>query len=163
MFRTNVVEKIKTHILCSITFFLKLCLSWHNIEKLSTAEKVTDDNMAHAHCMLDTQIYKHALGICNIYCFPTTIIIERKRLNLTSYVHCLSCTFLKFYWFSLSLSFHQYSIIILIWCCTCQIHKPAKSGYLQTIHCYNEFHCFTVHFNSLCVLAQLMHLFVIKH
>jgi hypothetical protein len=29
---------------------------------------------------------------------------------------------------------------------------------------YNfEFHCFTVHFNSLCVMAQLMHLFVIKH
>jgi hypothetical protein len=27
----------------------------------------------------------------------------------------------------------------------------------------NEFHCFTVHFNSLCVMVQLMHLFVIKH
>jgi hypothetical protein len=25
------------------------------------------------------------------------------------------------------------------------------------------FHCFTVHFNSLCVMVQLMHLFVIKH
>jgi hypothetical protein len=26
-----------------------------------------------------------------------------------------------------------------------------------------QFHCFTVHFNSLCVIVQLMHLFVIKH
>jgi hypothetical protein len=27
----------------------------------------------------------------------------------------------------------------------------------------SEFHCFTMHFNSLCVMVQLMHLFVIKH
>jgi hypothetical protein len=26
-----------------------------------------------------------------------------------------------------------------------------------------KFHCFTVHFSSLCVTVQLMHLFVIKH
>jgi hypothetical protein len=25
------------------------------------------------------------------------------------------------------------------------------------------FHCFTVHFNSLYIMVQLMHLFVIKH
>jgi energy-converting hydrogenase Eha subunit H len=27
----------------------------------------------------------------------------------------------------------------------------------------NSFHCFAVHFNSLCVMVQLMHLYVIKH
>ena len=27
-------------------------------------------NMAHAHCMLDTAGYKHALRVCNSYCFP---------------------------------------------------------------------------------------------
>jgi hypothetical protein len=32
---------------------------------------------------------------------------------------------------------------------------------MQTV--WNEFHCFTVHFNSLCVMVQLMHLYVIKH
>jgi hypothetical protein len=26
-----------------------------------------------------------------------------------------------------------------------------------------QFHCFTVHFNSLYIMVQLMHLFVIKH
>jgi hypothetical protein len=29
--------------------------------------------------------------------------------------------------------------------------------------CCYLFHCFTVHFNSLCVMVPLMHLFVIKH
>jgi hypothetical protein len=55
MFQTNVVEKIKTHILCSITFsFQKSCTLWGNVEKYCTAGQATDNNMAHAHCMLDT-------------------------------------------------------------------------------------------------------------
>jgi len=33
MFQTNVVEKIKTHILGSITFFPKKCRLWDNVEK----------------------------------------------------------------------------------------------------------------------------------
>jgi len=37
MFQTKVVEKIKTHILCSITFFRKSCSLWDNVEKLRTA------------------------------------------------------------------------------------------------------------------------------
>jgi len=34
MFRTNVVQKIKTHILCSVTFFRKSCRLWDNVGKL---------------------------------------------------------------------------------------------------------------------------------
>ena len=30
----------------------------------------TDNNMARAHCMLDTQVSKHTFRICNPYCFP---------------------------------------------------------------------------------------------
>ena len=33
MFQTKVVEKIKTHILCSVTFFRKSCRFWDNVEK----------------------------------------------------------------------------------------------------------------------------------
>jgi len=33
MFQTKVVEKIKTHILCSVTFFRKSCRLWDNVEK----------------------------------------------------------------------------------------------------------------------------------
>jgi len=59
MFQTKVVEKIKTHvlcsILCSITFlFRKSCSFWDNVENYGRAGQTTDDNLAHAYCMLDT-------------------------------------------------------------------------------------------------------------
>jgi hypothetical protein len=59
MFQTN-VEKIKTHILFSLTVFLKSCLLRDNVEKYFRAGQATYDNMAHAHCILDTQDYTHA-------------------------------------------------------------------------------------------------------
>ena len=54
MFQIKVLEKIKTHILCSVTFYRNLCLFKNNVEKYCTAGQATDDNMAHAHFMLDT-------------------------------------------------------------------------------------------------------------
>jgi hypothetical protein len=39
------VDKIKTHILYPITFFLKSYPLWHNVEKYGTAGKATDDNI----------------------------------------------------------------------------------------------------------------------
>ena len=53
MFQTKVVDKIKTHILCSVTFFRKSGRLWDNVVKYFTAGQAIDDNMAHAHCMLD--------------------------------------------------------------------------------------------------------------
>ena len=53
-FKTKVVDKIKTHILCTVTFFRKSYRLWDNVEKYYTTGQATDDNMAHAHCMLDT-------------------------------------------------------------------------------------------------------------
>ena len=50
-------------------------------------------NTAHAHCVLDTWGYKHALRICNTYCFSTVTVVMRTRLNVTLYVHCPSCFF----------------------------------------------------------------------
>jgi len=64
MFQTKLVEKIKTHILCSATFFRKSCRLWDNVGKYCSAEEVTDDNNAHALCTPGTYGYKHALGIC---------------------------------------------------------------------------------------------------
>jgi hypothetical protein len=41
-------------ILCSITFFFRKSCRWgDNMEKYGAAEKATDDNMAHAHFMLN--------------------------------------------------------------------------------------------------------------
>jgi len=55
VFQTKFVETIKTHILCSVTFPpLKSCRLWDKVEKYYRSGQATDDNMAHAHCMLDT-------------------------------------------------------------------------------------------------------------
>jgi hypothetical protein len=45
MFQTNVVEKIKTQILCSVTFFRKPSRLWDNVEKRGRAWQATDYNI----------------------------------------------------------------------------------------------------------------------
>ena len=53
----NFSDKIcraKTDILCSVTLFRKSCRLWSNVEKYFTAGHDADDNMDHAHWMLDT-------------------------------------------------------------------------------------------------------------
>ena len=63
LLQTNVAEKIKTHILCSISFPLPLksCRLCNNMEKYRRAGQATDDNMAHAHCTLNLQLQIHTL------------------------------------------------------------------------------------------------------
>jgi hypothetical protein len=48
-------------------------------------------NATHAHGMLDTQGWKHAFRICNIYCFSTAIVVARTRINVALYVKYLPC------------------------------------------------------------------------
>jgi len=57
--------------------------------KNTVVTQAIDDNMAHAHCMLDIRGYKHTLRICNIYCFYTATKIKRTRCNVTLHLHCL--------------------------------------------------------------------------
>ena len=50
-------ENQNTHFMFSNLFFFsprKLCRLLDNVEKYCRAGQATDDNMAHAHCMLDT-------------------------------------------------------------------------------------------------------------
>jgi hypothetical protein len=54
MLQREVVEKIKTYILCSVTFSQKSYRLWDNVEKYCRAGQATGDNMAHARFMLDT-------------------------------------------------------------------------------------------------------------
>jgi len=54
MFQTKCVEKVKTHILYSITFFRKSCRLRDNVEKYGRVVQATGDIAAHAHCVLDT-------------------------------------------------------------------------------------------------------------
>jgi len=46
-------------------------------KKDGTAEQATDDNTAHALCMLDTYGYKHTHRTCHIYWFSKEIIVSR--------------------------------------------------------------------------------------
>jgi len=73
MFQTKAVEKVKTHILCSVTFFRKLCLLWGNVERMWKGETGHrwQCNMAHALCALDDKCHRHTLRTCNNYCFST--------------------------------------------------------------------------------------------
>jgi hypothetical protein len=94
MFQGKVVEKLKTHILCSVTFFRKSCHLWDNVEKCGRAGQDIDDNMAHAHCMLDNKGYTptrthahtrartHAHTICNTCYFSPAPMVARTRLNV---------------------------------------------------------------------------------
>jgi hypothetical protein len=59
------------------------------MEKYSRAGQATDANMAHAHCMLDSEGYKHTFGIRNTYRLSTATQVVRTRLSVTLYVPCL--------------------------------------------------------------------------
>ena len=81
-------ETQNKHFILTNFVFRKLCLLWENLEKYCRAyffffenravcgkiwkkycrgRQATDDNMAHAHCMLDTSGYKRTLRICNTF------------------------------------------------------------------------------------------------
>jgi hypothetical protein len=42
------------NILCSVTFYLKSRCLRDNVEEYRRARQATDENMAHAHCIMDT-------------------------------------------------------------------------------------------------------------
>jgi hypothetical protein len=52
MFQIKVVEKIKTNILFSATFFRKSCRLWDNVEKCGWAREAADDNMAARYTLI---------------------------------------------------------------------------------------------------------------
>jgi hypothetical protein len=45
MFHTKVVQKIKTHTSCSVTFSLNFCCLRDNVQQYGTARQVTDDKI----------------------------------------------------------------------------------------------------------------------
>jgi hypothetical protein len=90
----QIVEKIKTHALCSTTFFRKSCRLWDNVEKYGRARQATDDliiRRTRVACWI-TQA-THTLRTCNTYWFSTAIV-TRRRLNIALYVHCVSYSLL---------------------------------------------------------------------
>jgi len=68
----------------------KSCLFWENVDKYCWVRQATDDNMTHAHCVLDNSGYKHILRICNSYRFSTPTTVTRMCLIFTLHIRCLS-------------------------------------------------------------------------
>ena len=88
----KVLQKIKTHILCSINPFRESCISWNHTENSCRAGQATDDNMAHAYYMLNTSVCTHT----HTYYFSATKMVTRRGLSasytsiacLVIYVYC---------------------------------------------------------------------------
>jgi hypothetical protein len=94
MFQTK--EKIKIHILYSITFFFsKSRHLWDNVEKYCRAEQATKHNIKRGMriaCWITMAGYVHALRMCNTAFRRQQWFRERTSVLLLC-VHCLSCTF----------------------------------------------------------------------
>jgi hypothetical protein len=91
--QASIVEKIKTHILCSFTpFFFEnraVCeIMWKNIVESDRPQMtiwrmpfecwVTEATDLHSECVI-------------LNCFSTATMVTRTLLNVTVYVQCLSC------------------------------------------------------------------------
>jgi hypothetical protein len=136
--QTNFVQKMKTHILCSKTFFFKSCHWWDNVGKYGRAGEAADDNMAHAQCMLHNYGYKHTLRISNPYCFSIATIVAQTCLKVMLYVHCLSCSVLKLMWTWFKLKYWENTWDKHVWCSR-RVFKDRNSLYLSQGRIQNKF------------------------
>ena len=71
-------------------FFLKSCRVWDDVEKYFSARRTADDNITRptrVQCWITRAA--NTLGICNIYCFSTSIMVARTHLNV-KLIRCLS-------------------------------------------------------------------------
>ena len=101
-------ENKNTHFVFSDVFlFRKSCRLWDTVEKCCRSEQATDDNVAHAHLLLDTQGYKLIHKVCNTHCFSTPTMVARTRsttpwhfsnrtINQISYFHTNKCTYSRY-------------------------------------------------------------------
>jgi len=94
MFQAKFWRKSKHAFWFSISFFRKSYRLWENVEKYCRAGRGTDDNMAHAHCMLDSQGYKHTLRMCNTYYISTTTMAAWTVWMLRYTYIVVSCIYL---------------------------------------------------------------------
>jgi len=84
------VNKTSKHIVCSITFFVRL---WDNVEKYCRTGQATDENIIRRMriaCWLTKDKYRHKLKIRNTYCFFMATADTREHVNVMLYAHCLS-------------------------------------------------------------------------
>jgi len=74
-------------------FFLqKSCSLWENMKIYNKALLASNDNIVHAHIMLDNRCYKQKLGMCKIFfdfSYATTVLERTSILRFTYIVSLL--------------------------------------------------------------------------
>jgi hypothetical protein len=80
-----------TYFMFNNFFFRKSCHLWDKVEKYCKTAQTTDDNVARACSMIDTNNCKYTLSIWNAYCFSTATIVTRRHIIVKIYVNFLSC------------------------------------------------------------------------
>ena len=93
IFQTTFAQKIKTRFRFSNFFFPRNSCNLWVVEKCGRTGQASDENMAHAHCTLDTWGYKHILRIYTTDCLSTAKMVTRTRLSVKLYIHCFPCSF----------------------------------------------------------------------
>jgi hypothetical protein len=93
MFHTQYVDEIKTDILYSVPpnpLFENSAIygiMWKSVVETDRPQ-IYGACAFHARCL---RLQTHTLRICNLYCFSSAIMVTRTRLNVTLFVHCMSC------------------------------------------------------------------------
>jgi hypothetical protein len=78
---SKVVDKFKTHILCSVTFFRRLC-NLFDVEKYGTATHATDDKVKRYMrfaCWITEAT--HTPRICDTSCFAMATMFTKMQIN----------------------------------------------------------------------------------
>jgi hypothetical protein len=107
----KVVEKIKTHILYSVTFSRKSYRLWDNVEKYVTARQATDDNIIRRMrfaCWITKATDTHS-EYAILIVFPQGQSLLERGVLLRLYRHCLCC--LLYTWFSNNICFIGLNIL----------------------------------------------------
>jgi hypothetical protein len=89
LLQTNVVEKIKAHVLYSVSPPANHAIYriiWKNIVEQCRLQMT----IWHMHIACWIPQASHTHRICNAYCFSTTTVVAWTCLSLTLYVHCPS-------------------------------------------------------------------------
>ena len=96
MFQTNFVQKIKTHILCSIPFFSKIVTFMRYVEKYKTAGHVTEGNIIwrmRFSCWVNKATKTHSEYVI-LTVFPWQPMVARTRIDFP-FVPTLSVLFIS--------------------------------------------------------------------
>ena len=131
--------KIKTHILCSITFLTKIMPLWDNVKKCGRARQVTDDNIIRRMrfaCWITKVTDTHSEYEILI-AFSWKQWLRERASILLLHVHCLCCSFSVQYFIAnicWKFSFTDFRDLLLIFKVVCVLNtaENCKLRLLQT-------------------------------